>query len=386
MSSAAPSHRPPFPTSALDFHLPGDLIAQHPPARRDDSRLLVADARDRALSDRTIRDLPGLLSPGDVLVLNDTRVLPARVLLRRETGALIEGLFVADLGDGRWDMMLKNARKLKAGERLAVRTTDDSADEDAQRRPSAAHSIRLLERTPQGRWIAEPEPAEPAEQWLSAVGLPPLPPYIKRTPGTRAGAETNEDRERYQTIFAERSGAIAAPTAGLHFTPELLAEIQDRGVRLARITLHVGIGTFQPVTADDLSDHTMHAERFEVGQEAADEIARAKSEGARVVAVGTTCVRTLESVAARVTTRNRPPVAPMRGESDLFIYPPYQPKLVDALLTNFHLPQSTLLALVMALAGEELIREAYAHAVRERYRFFSYGDAMFLPVLPGTPG
>jgi S-adenosylmethionine:tRNA ribosyltransferase-isomerase len=335
----------------LDYHLPEHLIAQHPAARRDESRLLVVRRGTGALEHRTFRDLPDLLAPGDLLVLNDTKVLPARLIgVREETGGRWEALFLAGK-DGLWEMLAHTRGHPVSG---TVFVTESGL------------RMALRGRTADHHWLMEPgEPGAPAEV-LARHGRVPLPPYIRK------GRGIDEDEERYQTVYAERVGSVAAPTAGLHFTPELLERLAARGVETARVTLHVGLGTFAPIKVDDPEKHAIHREWCEVTQPTADAIRAAEARGGRVVAVGTTTTRTLESAA-------RPDgLKPFRGETDLYIRPPFEFRVVDALLTNFHLPRTTLLLLVAAVAGDELLRKAYAEAVEREYRFYSYGDAMLV--------
>lgn len=341
----------------FDFDLPRELVAQEPPVRREDARLLVLGRRDGTLADRGIVDLPGLLRPGDLLVVNDTRVLAARLLVRRRSGGRGEVLLTGPTGAGEWDALVRSGGSLRAGEVLLLERSEGS--------------VRLVERLGGGRWRVAPV-GEGFDELMERGGKMPLPPYIRREDDDPRDAA---DRERYQTVYARRPGAIAAPTAGLHLTPALLDRIRERGAAVAQVTLHVGIGTFRPLTEGDLSRHEMHAERYEIPVDAAAAIRAARGAGGRVVAVGTTSVRALEG-AAEVSTDGLP--APGPGATELFITPGFEFRVVDALLTNFHLPRSTLLCLVSAFAGRESIRCAYAHAVAARYRFFSYGDAMFI--------
>jgi S-adenosylmethionine:tRNA ribosyltransferase-isomerase len=340
-------------TDLLDFDLPPHLIAQHPSAERDRSRLLVVRRADDGLEHRVFHDLPALLKPGDLLVLNDTRVLAARLLGRRaRTGGKWEGLFLRQTKDGCWELLCQTRGRPLAGEVVEVE-------------PGPLR-LTLTGRSAEGHWLARPDaPGSPAEL-LERYGQVPLPPYIRK------GHAEGDDRERYQTVYARQAGAVAAPTAGLHFTPRLFEELEVRGVRRAFVTLHVGLGTFQPIQAEDVTRHRMHREWGELSSAAAEAILACRAGGGRVVAVGTTSVRVLETVAASG------PVRPWSGETDLFIYPPYEFRAVDALVTNFHLPHSTLLLLVGAFAGIDLTRRAYRTAIAEGYRFYSYGDAMLI--------
>jgi S-adenosylmethionine:tRNA ribosyltransferase-isomerase len=358
----------PLTTRDFDFNLPSDLIAQQPLDRRDQSRLMHLTRASGELTDWRFADLPDLLAPGDLLVLNDTRVIPAKFFMRRPSGGRLEGLFLQDLGEGRWEVMLKNAGRCKPDEPLSIEGAKEA-------------SLVLVENRGKGKWHVRPEPACDPVTLLDRVGQTPLPPYIRRAD---AGQEST-DRPRYQTVYADRPGAVAAPTAGLHFTPELFAALAARNITTARVTLHVGLGTFLPVKTDDLTDHQMHSEWYDLSAQAAEVISMARQTGRRIVAVGTTAVRVLETVARdQAPTDRHAPLAPASGWTDIFLYPPADFHVVDALITNFHLPQSTLVMLVAAfcnpagLAGREMILAAYRHAVAQAYRFFSYGDAMLI--------
>ena len=335
-------------TRDFDYDLPASSIAQEP-APRGESRLLVLD-RSGPERHARIRDLPRLLRAGDLLVLNDTRVIPARLFGRRAGGGgRMELLLVERTGEQEWNALVKPGKRARPGTaiELAADLTAEVIDKDEEGR----YRLRF---------------SEPIEPHLERLGHVPLPPYIHRP-------DSPEDRERYQTVYARSPGAIAAPTAGLHFSVELLREIENAGVGIARLTLHVGIGTFKPVSAERIEDHRMDRERWEIGEEAAEAIRRTRERGARVVAVGTTVVRTLESAA-----RAGDEVRAGSGATELFITPGFRFQVVDALLTNFHLPRSTLLMLVSAFAGRERVLAAYQEAVREEYRFYSYGDAMLM--------
>ncbi len=335
--------------SEFDFPFDASLIATHPSLPRDHARLLVLQRGDRSLAHHRVDELPDLLQSGDLLVVNNTKVMPACVDgWKRPSGAEVEILFVKDLGDAVWEVLIKGT--FRPGQILEM----------------GAEAIAVVIERGSTRTIVRVESPIPWSEWLRQHGRMPLPPYMKRAP-------TDQDREWYQTMFAQHEGAIAAPTAGLHFTSDLLARLRQRGVDLRTVTLHVGVGTFKPVTVDLVEDHRMGAEWVEVGAEAAYAIEQSRMQGRRIVAVGTTVVRALET-AAQVDGR----VRPYRGETDMFMTPGFRFKVVDALLTNFHLPRTTLLMLVSALAGTEFLRQAYAEAVRERYRFYSYGDAMLI--------
>ena len=335
--------------SEFDFPFDPSLIAAHPCLPRDHARLLVLQPLDRSLAHRRVDELPDLLRPGDLLVVNNTKVLAARVAGRkRPSGADVEILFVKDLGDAIWEVLIKGT--FRPGQIIEM---------------GAEATVVVVERGATRTTVRVESPI-PLPEWLRQYGRMPLPPYLKRAP-------TDQDREWYQTLFAQHEGAIAAPTAGLHFTPELLARLQQRGIGLTTVTLHVGVGTFKPVTVDQIEDHRMGAEWIEVGVETVRAIEQARATGGRIVAIGTTVVRALET-AARVEGQ----IQPYRGETEIFMIPGFSFKVVDILLTNFHLPRTTLLMLVSALAGTEFLRRAYAEAIRERYRFYSYGDAMLI--------
>lgn len=345
--------------SLLDFDLPPHLIAQQPAEGRDQSRLLVLRRDDQSLAHHRFDDLPALLAPGDLLVVNNTRVLPARLVGRRRTGGRWEGLFVKVLADGSWEMLCRG--RLRAGEIVLV--------EPGSAKTASPGELRLLESLGAGRWRAVPVGGEEANLFLERYGHVPLPPYIRK------GQDRDEDRERYQTIYARRPGAVAAPTAGLHFTAELFDRLRQAGIGRCEVTLHVGLGTFQPILENDFARHVMHREWAELPAETVRAIEECRSRQGRVVAVGTTSVRVLETAAVAAAGGE---LRAWSGETDLFIYPPYRFLQTDALLTNFHLPRSTLLLLVSALAGSELLEKAYRTAIAAEYRFFSYGDAMLI--------
>jgi S-adenosylmethionine:tRNA ribosyltransferase-isomerase len=340
-----------------DFHfdLPEELIAQEPLAERSASRLLLADARSGALSDRGFRDLPDLLAPGDLVVFNDTRVIPARLHGRKDSGGAVEVLIERVTASHEVVAQVRASKALQEGRSVVL---DDGT------------VLRVVGREGEF-WRLRFETEEPLEGVLSRVGHMPLPPYIKR-------ADAAVDRERYQTVYAAQAGAVAAPTAGLHFDAPLLERLAARGIEAGHVTLHVGAGTFQPVRGDDLRGHVMHSEWLNVGAELVAKVRTTRARGGRVVAVGTTVVRALE------TASQGGALAPYAGETRIFIFPGYRFRSVDALVTNFHLPESTLIMLVSAFAGREFVLGAYRHAVAARYRFFSYGDAML--VFPPGPG
>lgn len=362
--------------SDFDFELPAELIAQHPPAQRGASRLLVVradgagddaagaggaeaspeDRQQARLEDRVFADLPALLAPGDLLVLNDTRVIRARLFGVKDSGGRVEALVERVTGPHEAIAMLRASKPPKPGSRIAWRSG----------------GAEVLERADEF-WRLRFD--DPVMEVLEREGRLPLPPYITHAPGA-------EDERRYQTVYAREAGSVAAPTAGLHFDEAMLARLREAGIGLAWVTLHVGAGTFQPVRVEDLSRHRMHAERYEVPEATARAIAATRAAGGRIVAVGTTSLRTLEGVAAA----HDGAVVAGAGETRLFVTPGFRFRVVDRLITNFHLPKSTLLMLVSAFAGVETIRRAYAHAIAQRYRFFSYGDAMLLERAPDAAG
>ncbi len=382
--------------SDLQYDLPPELIAQHPATPRDASRLLVLERATGRIEHRGFRDLGDYLAPGDALVLNDTRVIPARFHCRRATGRHIEGLFLQEEKKGSgtfcrngpegaahkryltpfsrlWRVMLKSSRRIRVGEALVC--------------DGSEVRLAVVQKLERGEWLVRPEPEVPFLDWLAQVGHTPLPPYIRR------GEAETADAACYQTVYAERPGAVAAPTAGLHFTPELLQRLAARGVQRVDVTLHVGAGTFIPIEVEDLAEHRMHAEWYEVSADALAKLHAVRASGGRIVAVGTTSARVLESLPAdalaltadtAVAPVTLPQPLPRRegssvsGWTEIFIYPPYRFRHVDCLVTNFHLPGSTLLALVMAFSSHELIRLAYREAIDRRYRFYSYGDAMLI--------
>ena len=338
-------------TSDFDFYLPEELIAQTPLERRDSSRLLTLDKCTGEIAHRHFYELPQLLRPGDCLVLNNSRVLPARLIGHRlPGGGACEVLLLTDKGDGLWECLVRPGRKLKPGAQVSFGEGHLTATVEAE----ASGGNRLVRFHYQGIFL----------EVLEELGKMPLPPYIK---------EELQDNERYQTVYSKINGSAAAPTAGLHFTPELLRQIQEMGVKLCYVTLHVGLGTFRPVKAEDISEHEMHSEYCMIPEETARTINETKRNGGRVICVGTTSCRTVESFGAEDGTLKE-----SAGWTSIFIYPGYRFKALDALVTNFHLPQSTLIMLVSALAGREHVLSAYEEAVKERYRFFSFGDAMFI--------
>lgn len=368
LSISAPIHYPAaVRTADFHYHLPPDLIAQQAAAQRDQSRLLVLHRDDGHIEHRQFQDFIGFLQAGDVLVLNNSRVIPARLRAQNpQTGGQFEILLLEDNSLNDWWAMMRPGKRARIGAKIQLLNKSGAAtnilaevtelNAEGHRRLTFSGTANLLEE-------------------LDALGEVPLPPYIERP------HEQAADKERYQTVFAKTAGSVAAPTAGLHFTPELLDKIRARDVNICFVTLHVGAGTFLPVKSENIADHKMHAERFEIGAETVAAVNAAKDSGRRVIAVGTTATRALESAARQ----NAGKINVYKGKTDIFIYPPARFEIVDALLTNFHLPESTLLMLVSAFAapgeqtrGRELVLTAYAEAIRERYRFFSYGDAMLI--------
>jgi S-adenosylmethionine:tRNA ribosyltransferase-isomerase len=339
----------------LDFHLPPELIAQVPPDDRDASRLMHYRREDRSIAHRSFSELPKLLRPGDLLVFNDAQVIPARFTLIKPTGGRVEGLFVEQKSDGSWIVMLKNLGRVDREMKLHF----------AEESHLAAYAIAKL---PDGQYQLRVETDESAIVLLSRIGRMPLPPYIKRDKDRDQLDDL--DRQRYQTVYAKTAGSIAAPTAGLHFTPSLLQQLDDLEIERTFVTLHVGVGTFKPISADNLQDHVMHSESYSISETTADALNRAKRDRRRIIAVGTTSARVLESQDLVFE--------PKVAQTSIFIYPPYRQKHVDALITNFHLPRSTLIALVAAMVGLDEQRRLYQTAIEQNYRFFSYGDAMLI--------
>ena len=338
-----------FKKSDFYYNLPEEQIAQTPATPRDSSRLLVYDRSEKRVEHRIFRDITDYLKEGDVLVINDTKVLPARLYAHTENGGAVEVLLLKRQNIDTWEVLVKPGKKCTVGKKLII---------------SDELSLTVQSITDSGERIVKFDYDGVFEEIIDRIGSMPLPPYIK---------ERLNDKNRYQTVYAKYDGSSAAPTAGLHFTPELLEKIMGMGVEVVEVLLHVGLGTFRPVKEDVITDHKMHSEYFEVSAEAADKINAAKRDGRRIIAVGTTSVRTLESA-----TDENGTVIPQKGNTQIFIYPPYKFKCVDALITNFHLPESTLIMLVAAMTGREEILSVYHTAVEEKYRFFSFGDAMFI--------
>lgn len=345
-------------TDEFDFDLPEELIAQQPAERRENARMLVLNRADGSVAHRHVSDIGEYLRSGDVLVTNNTKVIPARIFGEKaDSGGKVELLLLEESAPEEWDVLMKCSRRPKPG--MMLRFCEGKL------------LAEMLEDGEQGRARLRFFSEIPLLEILDEYGVPPLPPYIARK--QQHADAIARDKDRYQTVFAEVPGAVAAPTAGLHFTPELLKKLYDKGVDHALLTLHVGIGTFRPVTAENVTDHRMDEERYDVTEHAAGQINSARSGGGRIVAVGSTSVRTLETV-----TDASGKVHAGQGRTDIFIYPPYTFKAADAILTNFHLPKSTLLMMMSAFAGRELMMNAYGEAIREQYRFYSYGDCMLI--------
>lgn len=336
-------------TSDFYYNLPEELIAQTPAEPRDSSRLLIYHRKDKRIEHKIFRDISDYLQKGDVLVVNRTKVLPARLYAKTQNGGAVEVLLLKRLNLDEWEALVRPGKKCKIGTRLEI--NDELALEVTGITESGERYVKFFY---EGAF----------EDILSRAGTMPLPPYIH---------EKLNDPDRYQTVYCRENGSAAAPTAGLHFTPELLAKLREKGVEIVEVLLHVGLGTFRPVKVEDVERHVMHSEYYEVSEEAAEKVNRAKKEGRRVIAVGTTSVRTLETVAE---TDGR--IRAEKGDTQIFLYPPYKMKCVDALITNFHLPESTLLMLVSCLCSREEVLQIYETAVREKYRFFSFGDAMLV--------
>ncbi len=345
----------PYKTSNYDYDIPKHLIAQYPMAKRDESRLLVLHREYSKIEHRKFYEIIEYLNCGDVLVLNNTKVSPARLLGTRTTGGRVEGLIVKEVEESRWEVLLQSNHRLKENEFL---TFDDSV------------KGQLLYRNDTGSWIIRFEDEEKFKEMLKNSGRMPLPPYIKRKSNNKS--QGIHDEERYQTIYAKKMGAIAAPTAGLHFTTNLLQEITCKGIKIVYITLHVGLGTFKTIHKEDFRQHTIHKEFYSIPEETIDTVNTAKSHGKKIFATGTTTCRALETLARSHTSEKN------SGWTNLFIYPPYKFKLTDSLITNFHLQRSTLLLLVSAFAGRENIATSYKEAISLNYRFYSYGDCMLI--------
>ena len=339
--------------SEFDYHLPEELIAQKPLEKRESSRMLAVNRAEKSFTDEQFFNLPKFLKKGDLIVLNNTKVFPARIYGETETGAKVEIFLVREVENGTWETLARPAKRLKIGRKIVFNEN---------------LSATILEKSEDGKVFVKFETNGNFDAILDEIGKTPLPPYIKREKDA-----IDQDRERYQTVFAQKRGAIAAPTAGLHFTPEILQEIKNLGAEIAEITLHVGYGTFEPVRVADLSEHKVASERYEISEETAEILNKAKTESRRIIAIGTTTTRTLESASDE---NNK--FKAEKGLANLTITPDYQFKIISGILTNFHLPQSSLLVLTSTFGGHELIMKAYNYAVREKYRFYSYGDCMLI--------
>ena len=341
--------------SSYDYKLPQSLIAQHPATKRDQSRMLFLERKSGKISNRNFTEIVSLLPESSCLVINNTKVLPARIPGKRQSGGKIEALLIEENNNGDWSAIVRKAGRIKQGERLEF--------------CDGKLLAKAKERLEEGEWLLEFEETERLKERLEDVGLPPLPPYIERR--NASDLQNTKDRERYQTCFATEPGAIAAPTAGLHFTPEILTEIENRGIDILEVTLHVGLGTFSSIDQEDIRKHKMHAEFFSVSSQTLRQLQVYQNNNKQMINVGTTSVRVLETLA-------RQNFQDSSGWTDIFIYPPCKFKMTDGLLTNFHLPKSTLLLLVSAFCGREFLLSSYQHAVAEKYRFFSYGDCMLI--------
>jgi len=341
--------------SSYDYKLPQYLIAQHPAPKRDQSRMLFLERKSGKISNRNFTEIVSLLPESSCLVINNTKVLPARIPGKRQSGGKIEALLIEENNNGDWSAIVRKAGRIKQGERLEF--------------CDGKLLAKAKERLEEGEWLLEFEETERLKERLEDVGLPPLPPYIERR--NASDLQNTKDRERYQTCFATEPGAIAAPTAGLHFTPEILTEIENRGIDILEVTLHVGLGTFSSIDQEDIRKHKMHAEFFSVSSQTLRQLQVYQNNNKQMINVGTTSVRVLETLA-------RQNFQDSSGWTDIFIFPPCKFKMTDGLLTNFHLPKSTLLLLVSAFCGREFLLSSYQHAVAEKYRFFSYGDCMLI--------
>jgi len=348
-----PSHD--WKLSSYEYKLPQSLIAQHPAPKRDQSRMLFLERKSGKISNRNFTEIVSLLPESSCLVINNTKVLPARIPGKRQSGGRIEALLIEENNNGDWSAIVRKAGRIKQGERLEF--------------CDGKLLAKAKERLEEGEWLLEFEETERLKERLEDVGLPPLPPYIERR--NASDLQNTKDRERYQTCFATEPGAIAAPTAGLHFTPEILAEIGNRGIDILEVTLHVGLGTFSSIDQEDIRKHKMHAEFFSVSSQTLRQLQVYQNNNKQMINVGTTSVRVLETLVRQNFQESS-------GWTDIFIYPPCKFTMTDGLLTNFHLPKSTLMLLVSAFCGREFLLSSYQHAVAEKYRFFSYGDCMLI--------
>lgn len=341
-------------TEEFDYHLPPQLIAQHPSDKRDHSKMMILDRQKRDIEHKYFYNIVEYLNPDDLLVVNNTKVIPARIFGKKETGANIEIFLLRKLGDTDWQCLLRPYKRVKPGMKIILNN---------------GNFVKVLEKDIEDKWIIETHSGFDSE--LNEIGNMPLPPYIKRE---RENEFVSQDLNRYQTIYAKEAGAVAAPTAGLHFTPEIMNNLIQKGIKVAEISLHVGLGTFKPVKCQYIQEHVMHSEFFTVSREAAELINQQKLSNKRIIAVGTTSIRTLETVA----NFNNGKIEATSGWSKLFIYPGYNFKMIDACITNFHLPKSTLIMLISAFTGKDFIFNAYQDAINNNYRFYSYGDCMLI--------
>ena len=342
-------------TNAFFYDLPSELIAQSPSDQRANSRMMVIDRQQGSISHHHFHEIVDLLTPDDLVVVNDTKVIPARVYGQKaETGGRVEMLFLEERSSCEWEVLLRASKRPKPGQMILFGRNNEA-------------NAQIIEEGTRGKCVVKIETPRPLLDILDDCGEPPLPPYIQRE------SEQPDDRSRYQTVYADKPGAVAAPTAGLHFTPDIFDQLAERNIERATVTLHVGLGTFRPVTCENLEDHPMEAERYEVPASTAERVNATKAKNGNIVAVGSTSIRTLETAA-----RSHLPIQACEGRSDLFIYPPAEFSLVNRILTNFHLPESTLIMLVCAFGGTELMMEAYHKAIEEKYRFYSYGDCMLV--------
>jgi S-adenosylmethionine:tRNA ribosyltransferase-isomerase len=338
----------------FDYKLPPGLIAQHPAAARDISRMMVLNRRNKSIEHKHFYDIIDYLGPDDLLVMNNTRVIPARIFGKKETGGRVEIFLTRCVDDTHWQCLLRPQKRIRTGTKIYL---------------NPETFVETMHKDTEDKWIISTP--DNFEKILCDVGTMPLPPYIKREP---ENPYVKEDGERYQTVYAKEPGAVAAPTAGLHFTSDILQNLQKKGVQSTELTLHVGLGTFKPVKCENIEDHVMHAEYYSISEAAANTLNKARKDGKRIIAIGTTSIRTLETVAQA----NNGNIISGTGWSKIFIYPGYQFQVIDACLTNFHLPKSTLIMLVSAFAGKDLVFEAYQKAIESNYRFYSYGDCMLI--------
>lgn len=338
----------------FDYHLPPELIAQQPSEKRDHSKMMVINRARQSIENKYFYNIIDHLKEGDLLVVNNTKVIPARIFGKKETGANIEVFLIRNVENNIWECLLKPGKRIKEGMDILL---------------NKSTSIKVLSKEQENKWLIETP--ENFEDILNDIGNTPLPPYIKRE---KDNEFEGTDRNRYQTVYAKSPGAVAAPTAGLHFTPEIMKSLNEKGIKKTEVTLHVGLGTFKPVQCEDIKDHIMHSEFYSLSEETAELINEHKAKNKRIIAVGTTSIRTLETIAQQ----NDGKIVPCEGWSEIFIYPGYDFKVINGCITNFHLPKSTLIMLVSALAGKELIFNAYNKAIQDNYRFYSYGDCMLI--------